>query len=543
VADLEVPVLIVGGSLVGLSTALLLAQHGVRALAVEHHAGTAIHPRAAAATQRTVEVLRSVGLEGPVTARSAEQFVQDGGIVGVETLFGGPTAHYIANLNAGIKDVSPCERLFLSQSALEPFLRERAQHLGARLLFGTEVQSLTQDGTGVLAVLRDRDSGASTRVRAQYAVAADGARSRVRQQHGIGMRGRPAFSRSATIYFRADMKAVLADRKWAVVYVNNDRMRGFFRFEKPYESAFLAVNTLGDPAHPDTDVTHDLDEERARELVQIALGDDVPVVVEKIMHWEAAAQVAERFRDGRIFIAGDAAHVMPPTGGFGGNTGIQDAHNLAWKLALVLQGKAGDPLLDSYEQERLPTAQMTVDQAYVRYALRTDTTLKTPDLSPLVEDLRIELGYVYRSGVICSEPGEPLASGSCVAMSPRETRGLPGTRAPHLWLSRNGTRLSSLDLYGEGFVVLGGPESREWCEAAGAAARAVGVRVDAQRSGVAGLQDPGGEIPAAHGIEPDGCVLVRPDGFIAWRTRRAEGASRRQLVTVLHQALGLAAPM
>ncbi|RYG85268.1 hypothetical protein EON77_05860, partial [bacterium] len=368
----DAPVLIVGASLVGLSSALLLARHGIRALAVEHHPGTAIHPRAAHASQRTLEILRSLDLEARVCERSAEQFVQDGGIVGVETLFGGPTAFYIENLNAGVRDVSPSERVFLSQSALEPILRERAVALGAELRFNTDVESLEQDAEGVVATLRDRDTHAVTRVRARYAIAADGARGRVRGQLGVGLTGRPAFSHSATIYFRADLKAVLADRRWAVVYANNDRLRGFFRFEKPFESAFLAVNTLGPPDAPDTDVTRGLDDARATELVHDALGSDATdVTVEKVMTWDAAAQVAQRFRVGRIFLAGDAAHVMPPTGGFGGNTGLQDAHNLAWKLAMVLKGEAGDALLDSYEAERLPTAAFTVDQAYTRYVLRT----------------------------------------------------------------------------------------------------------------------------------------------------------------------------
>src|SRR6186997_24814 len=136
-ADLEVPVLIVGSSLVGMSTAMLLGHHGIPALAVEHHRGTAIHPRAAQITQRTMEILRSVGIEQIVREKSGEQFVQDGAIMAVDTLNGRELTHFIANLNEGIRDVSPCERVFISQSLLEPLLRERAEAFGADLRFAT----------------------------------------------------------------------------------------------------------------------------------------------------------------------------------------------------------------------------------------------------------------------------------------------------------------------------------------------------------------------------------------------------------------------
>jgi putative polyketide hydroxylase len=349
------------------------------------------------------------------------------------------------------------------------------------------------------------------------------------------MEGRPTFSRSATLYFRADLAEVLADRKWAVVYVNNDRMRGFFRFEKPFDRAFLAINTLGPPDAPDTDVTRDLTEHRAGELVRLALGNDaVDVQIERIMAWDAAAQTAARFRHGRVFLAGDAAHVMPPTGGFGGNTGVQDAHNLAWKMALVLHGAADETLLDTYEAERRPVATLTVDQAYVRYALRTDRTLVTPSLSPLIDDLDIELGYIYRSAAVASELGS--APGH---LSPRETHGLPGSRAPHLLLTRNGAQCSTLDLYGEGFTLLGGPDAEDWVAAARSAAPDIGVPLHAWRPGADGLEDPSGELPERHGIAADGCVLVRPDGFVAWRARDDANASPERISSILRKILGI----
>src|SRR5712691_3173787 len=166
-ADIEVPVLIAGGSLVGMSTALLLGHHGINALAVEHHRGTAIHPRAAQISQRTMEIFRTVGVEQIVRAQSGEQFVQDGAIMAVETLAGSELGYFIANLNEGIRDVSPCERVFISQSLLEPVLKQRAEELGAELRFGTEMIRFEQDPDGVTAEIRDRDTGQTTTVRAR----------------------------------------------------------------------------------------------------------------------------------------------------------------------------------------------------------------------------------------------------------------------------------------------------------------------------------------------------------------------------------------
>src|SRR5262245_11085064 len=258
--------------MVGLSAALLLGHHGVRSLVVEHHRGTAIHPRAASVTQRTMEIFRSVGLEDIIRRRSEQQFVQDAGVVGVETLAGGATAHYIANFNEGIRDLSPTVRVFLSQNALEPTLKEAAERNGATLRFATECVSLQQDANGVTAVIRHRDTGETRTVRAQFAIAADGAHSQMRRELGIAMRGHGSFSKSITIYFRADLRRFLETNPAAVVYVNHPALRGFFRFEKPFESAFLVVNTVGEVAAPNADVSTGLTTEQALHFVRTAIG-------------------------------------------------------------------------------------------------------------------------------------------------------------------------------------------------------------------------------------------------------------------------------
>ncbi|MDR3721233.1 MAG: FAD-dependent monooxygenase [Candidatus Acidoferrales bacterium] len=538
-ADIEVPVLIVGGSLVGMSTAMLLGHHGIRSLAVEHHRGTAIHPRAAMITQRTMEVLRTVGIEQIVLQKSDEQFVQDGAIMAVETLAGKELAYYIANLNEGVRDVSPCPRIFITQSLLEPLLKSRATELGAELRFSTEMISFAEDRDGVRAKVRHRDTGDVSTVRARYMVAADGSHSKIRGLLGIRMLGHGVFSKSITIYFRGDVAPLLRGRSLSVMYVLNSVLSGFFRIEKPFTSGFLAVHWLGDPKNPVTDVSKDLTDERAYELLRAGLGDaDAPVTIESVMHWDATADTAERFQKGRVFLVGDAAHVMPPSGGFGGNTGVQDAHNIAWKLALVLKGLAGPDLLATYDLERRPAAAFTVEQAYSRYVTRSAPYLKSDNMQPIENDLNIEFGYVYDSRAVIPEGAAREGKGGGPGHeNPRESKGRPGTRAPHIFLQRDGRQISTLDLFDRNFTLLAGPEGNAWCECAVAAARQLGIEIDVHRVGANGLADPDGAFAVAYGMSPTGAVLVRPDGFVAWRAKTGEAASASEISSALASVL------
>jgi 2-polyprenyl-6-methoxyphenol hydroxylase-like FAD-dependent oxidoreductase len=513
-ADREVPVLIVGGSLVGLSSALFLAHHGIRSLTVEHHRGTAVHPRAAQIYQRTMELLRSTGIEQIALDKSEEQFVQDGAVMAVESLAGKELAWYVSNLNEGIRDVSPSVRVFLTQNLLEPLLKARAEQWGAELLFGTDMVSFEQDASGVTTVIKDRDSGRTSTVRAHYMIAADGAHSGVRNALEIRMAGRGLLSNSVTIYFRGPVGPLLRGRNLSVIYVYNSELTGFFRIEKPFDSGFLAVNSIGPPDRPNTDVWTGLSAERCREWLRASLGADVPLTIEHVMKWQATADTAERFQEGRVFLAGDAAHSMPPTGGFGGNTGVQDAHNLAWKLALVLRGLAPAALLTTYEAERSPVGAFTVEQAYSRYVTRWAPYLAPQGIEPIANDLDVDLGYRYRSRAIAAEGDDD----GRICAPARESRGRPGTRAPHMFVSNHDSLISILDLFGPGFTLLAGPKGAAWCRSAAEAATRTGVLLEAHI-----LEEE--EFPQTYGISASGAVLVRPDGFVGWRATEGRSAS------------------
>lgn len=530
-----VPVLIVGGSLVGLATTLFLADQGVETLTVERHSGTAIHPRAGHFHLRTLELLRSVGLEEVVRRTSEERYFPNGGISAVETLAGREIARYIPDLNDGVEEFSPSRRLFVAQDALEPILRRRAEEVGATLRYGTEAVSLEERGDGVTAIVRDLASGAEWPVSASFVVAADGSRSRIRQRLGIDMRGYGLLSRSATIYFRADCQSLLEGRNLAVVYVFNTAVRGFFRFDKGGTSGFFAVNTLGDPRTPGAlDVTADLTPQRAADLVRAAVGvPDLAVEIDDVAHWEATSDVAARYQGGRVLLAGDAAHALPPNGGYGGNTGIQDAHNLAWKLALAVNGAAGEGLVATYDAERQPIGQLTIEQAYSRYARRLTPELLPENAPPLVDDLSMEIGHRYHSTAMVPEDEETAPVGH-----PRDIAGRPGTRAPHLWLQRDGKTVSSLDLFGHGFVLLAGPEGKGWDDAASAVARDLDLPLRAHVLQAAGpVADPERRFPAAYGISNAGAVLVRPDGVVAWRSAGPVENRADRLATVLTSLL------
>jgi 2-polyprenyl-6-methoxyphenol hydroxylase-like FAD-dependent oxidoreductase len=532
----EVPVLVAGGGLVGLSTAMFLAQHGIASLAVEQLTGASVLPRAAFFHMRTLELFRAAGIEDEVRRQSLKEFEPEGAIVMVKALAAPDVTGIIPSLNEGVEALSPCRRLFVTQPGLEPILRARAERAGAQVLPGTALVGVAQNADGVVATVRDVATGRERALRAKYLVGADGAHSKVRELLGIPLDGRGVFSNSITIYFHAPMAPLIAGKKpMSVIYVKNAELSGFFRLDRDAQSGFLAVNTVGDTSKPEaSSPASDVSQARLIELVRAGLGvPDMPVEIDGVARWRATSDVARRFGAGRVFIAGDAAHLMPPNGGYGGNTGIHDAHNLAWKLALVLKGVAGPALLSTYDQERRPAGTFTVEQAYTRYVTRSAAYLGAKDYQPLAGDFDIELGYLYRSPAIVSED-----DGDRGHEDPRTSLGRPGSRAPHLWLEHDGQKVSTIDLFGRGFVVIAGPDGAGWAEAARSVARGIDrLSLEAHVVGAGGLTDREGQFAPAFGLTSSGAALVRPDGFVAWRSAAMPDDPVRALETALTRVL------
>ncbi|MFJ9613500.1 FAD-dependent oxidoreductase [Streptomyces noursei] len=537
----RVPVLIVGGSLVGLSASLFLGRLGVPHVLVEKHADTSRHPRGRGNNVRTMELYRVAGAEDPIR-EAASVLADNHGILQARSLTGDDQEWLFREIDpgGGLARFSPAAWCLCSQNDLEPVLLRCARELGGDLRFSTELITSEQDADGVTAVVEDRITGEHTTLRADYLIAADGPRSPVRERLGIGQRGPGDLFHNVSITFRArELADVVGDRRFIACYLTDPEADGaLLPVDNREEWVFHA------PWHPERGETlEDFTDERCVAHIRRATGvPDMAVEITGKAPWHAAERVAERYSAGRIFLAGDAAHEMSPTGAFGSNTGIQDAHNLAWKLAAVLDGAAAPALLDTYEEERRPVAEVTSARASARSAEHSH-----PGYDPAPGGggrqrgvLTVALGYCYPSGaVIGADPELPVV--------PEQLRltGEPGTRAPHLWLHGNGARRSTLDLYERSFVLLTGTEDGKiWRAAAEAAAAHWSACLDHYRIGTDAdadlVPEEGVDWAEVHGTAPEGAVLVRPDGFVAWRAdgrvADPEGALREVLGGLLRRA-------
>jgi putative polyketide hydroxylase len=534
-AEERTSVLVVGGALTGLSSAVFLAWHGVPCLVVERHPGLLIHPRLRGITPRTVEVYRQVGLEPAIRAAS---FAGDSDYRWVtaraETLASleyAPTEEEGEDEGAG--DASPCGFAPIDQDKLEVLLRARAEELGAQVRFSTELTAFEQDDEGVTATITDRADGSSRTVRADYLIAADGVNSPVRQRLGIGVDGPGPLFHTITALIEADLNPALRGRPVSIAYL-----------ERPSPGTILMAHddaglrwVFGTGYRPDQDPLEGFTDQRVAELVRAAAGlpdlevglhPQIPGTDLKVLGFAIGAQLAHRYRAGQVFLVGDAARIVPPTGGLGGSTGIQDTHNLAWKLAAVLDGRAGPGLLDSYHDERHQVGRLVLEQALARFEFRMAQG-GGGQAVPLIDHAAVALGYRYRSSAVLG------ASAETTPVPPARLAGAPGTRSPHREIELDGDKLSTLDLYGRQPVLLAGAAGAGWTEAAERVADRLGVPLRAYRFGV---ELAGQELAAAHGIGDDGALLVRPDGFVAWRSPAAVADPAAELDRVLRATLG-----
>ncbi|MEV0634518.1 FAD-dependent monooxygenase [Streptomyces sp. NPDC050619] len=537
----KVPVLIVGGSLVGLSTSLFLGRLGVRHTLVERHAGTSIHPRGRGNNVRTMELFRVAGVE-PAIRDAAATLAGNHGILQTPTLVQDAGEWLFRDIDpgGGLARFSPSSWCLCSQNDLEPVLLEHAAGLGGDLRFHTELMSFDSDPDGVTAVVKSRETGEHTTIRADYLVAADGPRSPVREQLGIGQSGPGDLFHNISMTFRSRRLAeVVGDRRFIVCYLTSPDADG----------ALLPVDNRENwvfhaPWHPEHGETmEEFTDERCVDHIRRAVGDaDLDVRITGKAPWHAAQRVARTYRSGRVFLAGDSAHEMSPTGAFGSNTGIQDAHNLAWKLAAVLGGWAGDGLLDTYDAERRPVAEATSARAAARSAEHSHPGFAPPPApggGPQRGILNVALGYRYPNGAV-------VGTDPTVAVVPEKLAltGEPGSRAPHLWVRHRGERISTLDLYERSLVLLSDAgTSGGWHESATRLAAEMSLPLVSYRVGSGPdaelVPEDGADWRERHGTTPGGAALVRPDGFVAWRSPGPVPDAESTLRQVLTKALTL----
>ncbi len=497
-------VLVVGGSLVGLSAAVFLGWRGVPTVLVETHTGSHPHPRAIGYTPRTMELFRTVGLaplipQAPPGFRLRRCKVESlAGEWFAESDWTPPKPGEPRQRPAPPAEDSPCTGAAIAQDLLEPILRDRARSLGAELRLGTELVRFEEDAGGVTAWLRDRDGREST-LRAAYLIAADGSRSPIREALGIGRKGPGHLQTIRSVLFRAPLEGYLE--------------KGISQFEIEEADLKAFLTTYGDGRWVlmfTDDVERDL--AALSTAIEQAIGrTDLPIEIIATGRWDLSALITDRFASGRVFIAGDAAHALPPTrGGFGANTGIHDVHNLAWKLSAVLSGLSTPELLETYDAERRPVAWGRLEQTFVRpdYAKHARGVA---DGVSILDEAAMEFGQLYRSTAVIGA-GAQLPP----AARPDEWAGQPGTRAPHLWVDRGGARISTLDLFERGWVLLAAND--RWRDAAALASERLHADLAPLLIGV-DLQPVDSEsFLRAFGISSGGASLIRPDGVIAWRT-------------------------
>jgi 2-polyprenyl-6-methoxyphenol hydroxylase-like FAD-dependent oxidoreductase len=524
---IETPVLIVGGSLNGLASALCLAYHGIRSLLVERHPSTTVQYKFRGISPRSMEIFRSLGIEDAIRERDSGD--QSHEIARARNL-SDPDVKWSGQAWPDTSAISPTPPAAVDQDRLEPILRERASELGADIRFNTEMVDFEQDGQGVRAHIRDLGSGNEESVAARYLIAADGTNGGIRARLGIARNGPGVLQHWMNIIFATDLELTLDGRRFTSCFVSD--VNGSILPRDSGGAWLLAVQYSPEQGES----PEQFDADKCRELVRkAARRGDVKADLIDARSWEVAALIAERFSKGRVFIVGDAAHVMPPTGGFGGNTGIQDAHNLAWKLALVLNKREDASLLDSYDSERRPIAEATLAQALARLsAWFKDPSKRLPPPVPVVDEYNVVFGQIYAAGAFIREEEEGVPA---PFEDPNQPSGRPGSRAPHVPVIRNGKTVSILDLFGRSFVLLAGRDGQDWVRAAESAAREFDNPISAHQIG-ADIPDIENRWVEKYRITDSGAALVRPDGIIAWRRADADSAPEATLRAAFAGILG-----
>jgi putative polyketide hydroxylase len=389
-----------------------------------------------------------------------------------------------------------------------------ATQAGGELRYDTALIGFKQDEEGITATIRDRSSGTSRRVRTRFLIAADGSRSWVRKQLGIGQHGEGSLGHFISMVFEAPGLMDLFHKRQAVMcFLSNEKVSGAL-VAYPGSGARPHLFRLDTGYDPKKESLTDYPEARCLPLIRAAIGiPDFPVQLKTVLTWEMVARISDCFQQGRVFLVGDAARAQPPAGALGGNTGIAEAQNLAWKLAAVLRGEAGERLLDTYDAERRPLADYTVEQV----ALLSQQRKNEGSEGITVDTLAINMGYRYRVGAIVPEDDKNLP----YARRPDLWMGQPGTRAAHIVLEREGKSLSTLDLFGSHFVLLVGPDGQNWIDVARRTSDVLHFPLDVYRIGgdVGDFIDAGNAFCDAYGITSTGAVIVRPDGFVGWRSQ------------------------
>ena len=577
--NLETDVLVVGSGPAGLTTAVGLASHGVDHIVITKYQWTANTPRAHITNQGAMEIFRDYGVEKDVLEKAVPHELM-GDTVFCTSLTGEEIGRIRTwgvhpQREADYTMASPTSNCDIPQDLLEPILLTRAAKLGSKVRFNTEFISFVQDADGVTTTVQDRVSGEQYTIRSKYLVGADGGRSKVAELAGLPMEGQMDIAGSMNIVFKADLSQYVAHRPSVLYWVLQPGSTiggiglGLVRMVRTWDEWLIVWGyDINQPAPVVTD-------EMAISLVRNLVGaPELEVEITSTSVWGNNKMYATEMNNGRVYCMGDATHRHPPSNGLGSNTSVQDAFNLAWKLAFVLQGKAGAALLDSYTQERAPIAKQIVLRAnksieefggilqalgildtndpkvmQTRIDARRDNTpegaKRRAELKTALElkDYEfnahgVELGQRYASNAVLKDgtPEPALTRDPELYYHPTTW---PGARLPHAWLGRDGFKISTKDLAGHGkFALFTGISGEKWAAVAREVAAELGIEISAHVIG------PGREYTDIYEdwtrlreVGEDGCVLVRPDQFVAWRSTSLTANPKSDLLAALKSVL------
>lgn len=576
----ETDVLIVGSGPAGASAALALSTYGVPNIMVTRYSRLADTPRAHVTNQRTMEVLRDLGVEEDVTAKATPQHLM-GHTVFCTAIAGEELGRLRSwgnepRVQAEHELASPTRMCDMPQHLMEPVLVTAAVERGTRLRFDTEYLSHEQDAEGVTARVRDRVRGDTYTIRAKYLIGADGARSKVAEDVGLPMSGQMGVAGSINIVFEADLTKYVAHRPATLYWVLAPGATvggigaGLVRCVRPWNEWMVVWGYDVESGPPE------LTDEYALSVVHKLLGDDeIPVTIKSSSSWTVNEMYAQEYSSGRVFCAGDACHRHPPSNGLGSNTSIQDSYNLAWKLKLVLDGTASPSLLDTYGDERAPIGRQVVlranksiretapvfealgglspqtpEQVWRNIAARKDATTEAGEQRERLREAiaskvyefnahGVELNQRYSSAAIVPDgTPDPGFERDPELYAQPTTR--PGAKLPHAWITAGTRTLSTLDLGGQGrFTLIIGIGGEPWTEAARLVGKDLGLEIATAVIGPGQeYEDPYGDWARLRETADSGALLVRPDNHVAFRSHDAAGDLTASLGDALRRILG-----